>query len=157
RCAAVGGAQIDPDDRCRLAHGCTAILAHPPAQSRGPIAVGWEWVRAGTRLPAEGPWPRGAPLGARHYLKSVRSQVKQPFAPNPMILSFEEWFDLFLRDPAQQARTSAQYVRDCMDHFGTTTLQTPVGPQRRFNLFDMPFDAGVGRVAGQEEAQNDVY
>lgn len=96
-------------------------------------------------------------MDARHYLESVGSEVKSIFIENRMILSFEEWMELFLRDPMRHARSSAQYLRDALDHFGTRSVQTPMGVLRRFNLFDRAFDGGFGRVAGQEEAQNEIY
>ncbi|WP_373045018.1 PrkA family serine protein kinase [Vulgatibacter sp.] len=96
-------------------------------------------------------------MDARHYLESVGSEVKSIFIENRMILSFEEWMGEFLREPVRHARSSAQYLRDALDHFGTRTVQTPMGALRRFNLFDRAFDAGQGRVAGQEAAQNEVY
>src|SRR5690606_23566060 len=94
--------------------------------------------------------PGGGSLGARRYLESVGSEVKSIFIENRMILSFEEWMDAFLRDPVRHARSAAQYLRDALDHFGSRTVQTPMGPRRRFNLFDRAFDGGQGRVAGQE-------
>ncbi len=99
----------------------------------------------------------GGSLDARHYLESVGSEVKSIFVENRMILSFVEWMDLFLRDPIRHARSSAQFVRDALDHFGTRTVQTPMGTFRRFNLFDRAFDGAFGRVAGHEEAQNEIY
>ena len=96
-------------------------------------------------------------MDARRYLESVGSEVKSIFIENRMILSFEEWMDAFLREPRRHARSSAQYLRDALDHFGTRTIQTPMGDRRRFNLFDRAFDGGDGRVAGQESAQNQIY
>ena len=96
-------------------------------------------------------------MDARRYLESVGSEVKSIFIENRMILSFEEWMDAFLRDPVRHARSAAQYLRDALDHFGSRTVQTPMGPRRRFNLFDRAFDGGQGRVAGQEQAQNEIY
>lgn len=96
-------------------------------------------------------------MDARRYLESVGSEVKSIFAENRMILSFEEWMDAFLRDPLRHARSSAQYLRDAMDYFGTRTLNSPIGSVRRFNLFDRAFDGGAGRVAGHEQAQNEIY
>lgn len=96
-------------------------------------------------------------LEARRYLESVGAEVKGLFVQNRMISSYEEWAEEFLRDPLRQARSSAQYLRDAIDWFGTRTVSTPRGLMRRFRIFDVERDGGVGAVHGQEEAQNDVY
>lgn len=96
-------------------------------------------------------------MEARRYLESVGAEVKSIFIDNRMILSFEEWMDAFLENPTLHARSSAQFLRDALDHFGTRQLQTPMGTVRRFNLFDRAFDEADGRVAGHEQAQNAIY
>lgn len=96
-------------------------------------------------------------MNARRYLESVGAGVREIFVENRSILSYEEWVEDFLRDPLRQARSSAQYLRDALDHFGTREVETPLGPMRRFRLFDLEFDGGVGAVHGQEEAQNAIY
>lgn len=96
-------------------------------------------------------------MKARRFLESVGSGVRELFIENRTLLSFEAWAGDFLRDPLLQARSSAQYLRDAIDHFGTRQVDTPLGPMRRFRLFDMEFDGGVGAVRGQEEAQNAIY
>lgn len=96
-------------------------------------------------------------MQARRYLESVGADVQGLFVHNRMISSYEEWAEDFLAAPLQQARSSAQYLRDAIDWFGTRTVATPLGPMRRFQLFDMERDGGVGAVHGQEEAQNAIY
>ena len=96
-------------------------------------------------------------MDARRYLETVGSEVKEIFVENRMILSFEEWIAAFMRDPDRHARSSAQYLLDTLDHFGSETVRGPRGEERRFSLFDRPFDGGQGRVAGQEEAQSAIY
>lgn len=90
-------------------------------------------------------------------LESLSDSVKQAFDSDRTVLSFAEWFELFHEDPARNLRNSAHYVRDVFDHFGTVTLDLPTGEIRRFNLFDAPWAAGVGRVSGQEQVQNEIY
>lgn len=96
-------------------------------------------------------------MDAQSYLKSVGEEVRSIFVRNRMILSFEEWIAAFLQDPRRHARSSAQYLRDALDHFGTYEIDAPAGARRRFRLFDREFDQGAGRVAGQEGAQNAIY
>ena len=96
-------------------------------------------------------------MSARNYLETVGSEVKGIFIENRMILSFEEWLDAFLADPQRHARSSAQYLLDAIDHFGSESLETPHGKVRRYAIFDRPFDDGLGRVAGQEEVQGAIH
>jgi serine protein kinase len=94
--------------------------------------------------------------GASERLAKLAGYVAQEFAATGRILSFDEWFDLLLKDPRTHARNSAQYARDALDHFGRTHVRTPQGSVTRFNLFDREFDDGP-RLVGQERAQNELY
>src|SRR5437868_8645105 len=103
------------------------------------------------------------------YLQAVGSQAQETFLKNKTILSFQEYLEAFGERPRVHARSAAQYIRDCFDHYGTTEVKTPAGQVRRFKLFDRPFDQdpkdpgtlsegeGGAPVSGQEEAQNAIY
>lgn len=93
---------------------------------------------------------------AKERLASLASYVAQEFSATGRILSFDEWFELLLKDPRTHARNSAQYARDALDHFGRTHVRTPQGSATRFNLFNREFDDGP-RLVGQERAQNELY
>src|SRR5512145_2554090 len=98
-------------------------------------------------------------MDARRFLSTVGNGVKGAFAENRSILSFEEYLDAFHEAPRHHARSSAQYIRDVLDHFGSEERDTPVGKARRWNLFDVPFEpeGRALRVAGQEEVQAAIY
>lgn len=96
-------------------------------------------------------------MEAKGYLQEVGAQVSADFVKNRSILSFEEYLTLFFNDPRGQARNAAQYLRDVMDHYGTEQVPHPTGTIRRFKVFDAPSSERDGRVAGQEEVQNDIY
>lgn len=75
-------------------------------------------------------------------------------------MGFDEYFALFAREPNRQARSTAQYVRDVLEHFGWYDVRSPTGSVRRFRLFDgLPDQTQRGRVrlAGHEEVQNHFY
>jgi predicted Ser/Thr protein kinase len=103
------------------------------------------------------------------YLQAVGSQVQETFLKNKTILSFQEYLEAFGERSRVHARSAAQYIRDCFDHYGTTEIKTPAGNVRRFKLFDRPFDQdpkdpamlsegeGGAPVSGQEDAQNAIY
>lgn len=98
-------------------------------------------------------------MDARRLLSSLGTGVKGAFTENRSILSFEEYLSAFLESPRRHARTSAQYLRDVMDHFGAEERETPVGRIRRWRLFDLAFDPDgrAQRVAGQEDVQAAIY
>ncbi len=93
----------------------------------------------------------------RRYLQGIGTEVKNTFVQNRMLLSFDQYLELVEKDAAHQARNAAQYLKEVFDYYGTVDLQTPAGPRRRYRLFDCDFSDGVGRVAGQEEAQAAIY
>ena len=96
------------------------------------------------------------PIAAAPRLAELASQAAAEFESTRRILSFNEWFELLLREPRVHARNSAQYVRDALDHFGAYEVRTPEGSVRRFRLFDRGYDDGP-RLVGQERAQSELY
>jgi predicted Ser/Thr protein kinase len=105
----------------------------------------------------------GDPRTAERFLTNVGEHVQQRFVGNRVIQSFEEYLQLFFSDPRRHSRSAAQYLRDTMDFYGVTDVDTPVGRFRRFRLFDGDptwVSEGLGtevRVVGQEDAQNAIY
>lgn len=94
---------------------------------------------------------------ASRLLRDLSGRVRETFHHDRAILSYGDWFDLLLKDPAPNLRSAPQYIRDVFDHFGSRTVSLPHGDLRRFNLFDAPWADGEGRVAGQETVQNELY
>lgn len=94
-------------------------------------------------------------MNAREFLSSIGGKVKTAFAEQRNILAFDEYLEGFLQAPRQQARNSAQWLRDAIEHFGTEEVPSPAGPLRRWRLYDLHFapEAEPSRVAGQEEVQ----
>ncbi|MCA9551514.1 MAG: serine protein kinase PrkA [Myxococcales bacterium] len=91
-------------------------------------------------------------------LGALSGRVKQAFEENRSLMSYAAWFEQLWQNPAQHLRSSSQYIRDVFEHFGTEELDLPRGKVRRFKLFDAPWAAnGDGRVAGQEQVQNEIY
>jgi serine protein kinase len=98
-------------------------------------------------------------MDAHRWLGQVGTGVKGAFVENRSILSFEEYLATFLEAPRRQARSSAQYLKDVLDHFGAEDRETPVGTVRRWRLFDQAFepDGRAHRIAGLEEVQAALY
>jgi predicted Ser/Thr protein kinase len=93
----------------------------------------------------------------KDILAALGASVHEHFAGTRRMLSFAEYLELALADPARQLRGSAQYLVDCFDHYGTAQVKYPWGEIRRFQLFDCAWAGGEGRLHGQEAAQNQLY
>ena len=90
-------------------------------------------------------------------LENLMAQVREDFHADKTIMSFHEYYELICGAPQVHLRSSAQYVVDMMDHYGTEHVERPTGDATRFKLFDLPFLQGEGRVAGQEDVQVAIH
>jgi predicted Ser/Thr protein kinase len=97
------------------------------------------------------------PVEPRDLLAGIGSEVREGYARNKRVMSFGEFFTLFVQRPQQYARSAAQYLKSVFDHFGQDEVRTPHGPQPRWRLFDVPWQDGRDRLVGQEEVQGRVY
>jgi predicted Ser/Thr protein kinase len=93
----------------------------------------------------------------KDILATLGASVREHFAGTRRMLSFAEYLELAVADPARQLRGSAQYLVDCFEHYGSETVRYPWGDIRRFKLFDCAWANGEGRLHGQEAAQNALY
>jgi predicted Ser/Thr protein kinase len=100
---------------------------------------------------------QGAGVSARGFLEKIAARTLERFETNRRLLSFSQYLEMVQENPACHTRDAARYLRDCFDHFGVQELDTPVGKQRRWSLFDCPFDEGQDRLVGQEHAQQEFY
>lgn len=85
------------------------------------------------------------------------------FRAEKTVLSFREYVELFVEDPARHGRDAATYVRDMFDWFGTEEIDKPTGKVTRFKLFDAPWSTEHTRdsrepvLVGQEDLQGAIY
>jgi predicted Ser/Thr protein kinase len=96
-------------------------------------------------------------MSGKDLSKELSERIRSHYRSEDIALSFTEYLNLFSSSPAAQCRSAAHYVRDTFDFFGSQVIAAPTGAATRFNLFDAEFCGGVGRVAGQEEAQEAIY
>ncbi|HSA24415.1 MAG TPA: serine protein kinase PrkA, partial [Myxococcota bacterium] len=96
-------------------------------------------------------------MSANERLEGILQGIQGHHAREGRPLGFAAYLGLMLEQPERQWRGAAQYLKDMFDHFGVARFSTPVGERKRFLLFDAVFAGGVGRVAGQEEAQEAIY
>lgn len=90
-------------------------------------------------------------------LRELEKDVMERFNATQRVMSFDEYFAYFTSNPGTELRTAAQYMRDCMDHYGSTELEQPEGHVVRYRIFDCPWDDGRDRLVGQEVAQQFFY
>ena len=91
------------------------------------------------------------------YLDDVCGRLQSEFESNRRVMSFDEYLALQMENPGSQVRDASQYLRDCFDYFGSADEGGILGPQRRWNLFDVPWDEGRHRLIGQEGVQQAIY
>lgn len=92
-----------------------------------------------------------------NLLEELIGDVRKSFLEDRTILSFKEYFNLVLENPARHLRSSAQYIVDMFDHFGREERRLPIGEVTHFKIFDAPWADGEGRVVGQEQVQEQIY
>lgn len=92
-------------------------------------------------------------------IDNVAQSVEKRFQKGRRVLSFSEYLDLFASDPLRHARDASRYLRDCFDHFGTSSVEQPWGRFTRWRLFDLPWDPALSHHAliGQEQVQEEIY
>jgi predicted Ser/Thr protein kinase len=100
---------------------------------------------------------KGDSAKARDSLGPMFDGFKERFESNKRILSFTEYLDHALENPALHCRDAATFVRDAFDHYGSFPVERPWGQETRFALFDLPFDDGKDLLIGQEAAQQAIY
>jgi serine protein kinase len=94
---------------------------------------------------------------ARERLGRLGDEIHQAYSQNRRVMSFAEYLELLASAPRKHLRSAPQYMLDCFDHYGTTTVTYPWGQRRRFRLFDCPWADGRDRLIGQEDVQNRIY
>jgi predicted Ser/Thr protein kinase len=88
-------------------------------------------------------------MDSSKLLNDLNRTVKDDFQVTNRVLSFQEYMDIFMKNPRMHARNAAQYLVDCFEYYGRDSY--------RFRLFDCEFDGGKDRLIGHEEAQNEVF
>ncbi len=101
--------------------------------------------------------PDSTPSLVKDLLVGLGQSVRDDFTRNRRVMSFAEYLDLVVAEPRRQLRSSTQYIVDCFDHYGSSSVKYPWGEVRRFHLFDAPWANGEDRLFGQEHVQNSVY
>lgn len=92
----------------------------------------------------------------RATLESERSRLSAAHKA----LSFDEYLELWAREPARHTRDAARWMHAMFDHYGTRDVERPWGKVARWKLFDLPWEDEAGQreaLIGHEELQREVY
>ncbi|HEU4409407.1 MAG TPA: serine protein kinase PrkA [Polyangiaceae bacterium] len=98
---------------------------------------------------------------ARSGLEEIHQHTEGQYREGRRVLSFDEYLELFAKDPVRHGRDASRYLRDVFDHYGTREVVRPWGKMTRFRLFDLSFEAEESRrrdaLIGQEAVQQEIY
>jgi serine protein kinase len=90
--------------------------------------------------------------------RSLADAIQDRFRSQKRVLSFWEFLEEVRADPYRRLRSSAQYLRDMLDHFGVEEIEKFGRALLRPRLFDgLPDDPEQRRVVGQEFATDALY
>ena len=96
-------------------------------------------------------------------IQRVAQGVEKRFQASRRVLSFAEYLDLFASNPVRYARDASRYLRDVVEHYGTSQVKYPWGEVTRYTLFDLPWEpregkkAPIGALIGQEQVQFEIH
>lgn len=91
------------------------------------------------------------------FLNKIRENAKTKFEASKRVLSFEDYLDWVLKNPARGIRHSPLYIIQAINHFGTESLKIRSQTVKRFKIFDQNFEESATPIVGQEEVQNQIY
>ncbi len=119
------------------------------------------------------------PRDAASQVRAIAEHVEQRFRAGRRVLSFAEFLALFDEQPVRYSRDASRYLRDVLDHYGTSQAHHPWGEFTRYNVFDLPWEAPSaygeepahprkgpspdqprlprGALIGQEHVQEEIY
>jgi predicted Ser/Thr protein kinase len=89
-------------------------------------------------------------------LDQIARSVAERYRGDRRLLTFEELIAEFGNAPYLLSRSSEQYLRDSIEHFGSYPVPGIGGEMTRWRLFDGDPENGIPALIGQEEAQRDV-
>jgi predicted Ser/Thr protein kinase len=100
--------------------------------------------------------------GVLEELAEITQRVRAQFTTERRVLSYQQYLELFAKDPLRHSRDACHYVRDAFDYFGREQVQRPWGKEDRFKLFDLDWLGAQGHgegaaLVGQERVQSEIY
>lgn len=97
-------------------------------------------------------------LLSKELLSNVSESVKREFKEQKYILSFEEYLEIFSKEPRKLVRNSAEYMLDMFKYFGFNENNYEFNTSKRhFKLFERTRSKNKPSITGQEEAHESIY
>ncbi len=94
---------------------------------------------------------------ARDLFNELASEVKEEFQRTHNRLSYLQYLQMLEEDPYKLTRTSYQYIRDAILHFGKEEIKDCGETLPRFKIFDDPFFNGEMKLVGQERPVKKLF
>lgn len=97
-------------------------------------------------------------MHSKELLCTVSESVKREFKDQKYILSYDEFLDVFSKDPRKLIRNSAEYMLDMFKYFGVSEVKYGYHfTKRHFKLFERVRGKNKPAITGQEEAHENIY
>jgi serine protein kinase len=96
-------------------------------------------------------------VSGHEILDDIATGIFKRFQDKEQIKSFGDFLTAVREAPWLHTRSSAQYIKDTFDYFGSYEVWGMGGKIRRFRLFDMEFAPDDNPIYGQESVQNQIY
>lgn len=93
---------------------------------------------------------------AEELLENITSQCQGEFRDRKTILTFSGFLEQVAANPRGMVRSSAQYLKDAFNHFGSEDRSDDPRYPKRYKLFDEGTDRGMP-IIGSEAVQNEIY
>lgn len=93
-------------------------------------------------------------LNTVDLLNDASAQIKNDFEKQNFILSYQEYLDVFVKNPKKLTRNAAEYMLDMFDYFGVENCSSS---KKHFKLFDRSREKGRAKIIGQDDAHNMIY
>ncbi|MCI0652315.1 MAG: hypothetical protein L0Z55_10575 [Planctomycetes bacterium] len=91
------------------------------------------------------------------FLAEIQKRCTAQFQERGRIKTYEEFLRDFAAQPHLYLRTSARYMVDALEFFGSDEKDLIGRKGRRWKIFDLDYDREMGSLVGQERVQNAVY
>ena len=91
------------------------------------------------------------------FIDEITHQFRDVFSKRNVLMTFQDYLDQVAHNPRKFTRSSAQYLLDAFDWFGTESVTNLFNPeQKRFKLFNLGTERS-GPIIGGERFQNEFY
>lgn len=94
-------------------------------------------------------------MNAHSLLGNLSQHIQGQYVDRNTILSFDEFFDIFMEHPIRFSRSTYQYLVDMIDHYGMRDLEDDE-QSKGYKIFDQSFNDNKGAVWGQAAVQYSI-